>query len=262
MEPKPAHLGPAYAAQFWDETVAGAYFTRPPYPDEFFDLLEALFPGGPRVLLDLGCGTGDVAISMAPRADRVDAVDPSPAMLGVARSRKGADHPALRWIHAPAERFEFRGPYSLVVAAESLHWMDWEVVPARIAAALHPQGLLVLAVGRELVNVPWAADLANLIPTYSTNQDYHPYDLVTELTRRGAFQEVGRHTTRCVPFEQSIDDYIESVHTRNGFSRERMTREQASRFDRALRALVLPHCTRGFVQDETCATLVWGLPSA
>ena len=108
MKPKPSHLGPVYAAQFADLTVARAYATRPPYPPEFFDFLEGLIPEGPRVLLDLGCGSGDVAISMVGRAERIDAIDPSAAMLAVARSRPGADHRSLRWICSPAETFDFQ----------------------------------------------------------------------------------------------------------------------------------------------------------
>jgi len=47
QEPKPTHLGPQYASQFRDNSVAGAYAARPPYPDEVFDILEALMPGQP-----------------------------------------------------------------------------------------------------------------------------------------------------------------------------------------------------------------------
>ncbi len=261
MEQKPAHLGPDYAAQFGDESVARAYSTRPPYPAEFFDVMETLLPEGPRTLLDLGCGTGDVAIPLAERFDRVDAVDPSQAMLAVARSRPGADHPSLHWISGSAEEFEPRGPYSLVVAGESLHWMDWRVVPARIAAALHPEGFLALAIDRALLEVPWADDLAKLIPKYSTNKEFRPYDLVAELAQRGLFREVGRQTTGCLPFSQTIDDYVESFHTRNGFSRERMAPQQAAEFDRAVRSLVAVHCQNGNVQGHTSTTVVWGVPT-
>lgn len=70
------------------------------------------------------------------------------------------------------------------------------------------------------------------------------------------------YSTRPVPFEQTVDDYVESLHTRNGFSRERMTAECAAEFDEAVRALVLPHSTNGVVEEDTLATVVWGLPSA
>jgi hypothetical protein len=65
MLPKPAHLGPVYGAQFQDRSVADAYAARPPYPPEFFDIVESLLPPAgsePRRILELGCGTGDNVI--------------------------------------------------------------------------------------------------------------------------------------------------------------------------------------------------------
>ena len=56
--PKPKHLGPEYADQFKDESVASAYLYRPPYPAELFDVLDSLIQGKPRLILDMGCGTG------------------------------------------------------------------------------------------------------------------------------------------------------------------------------------------------------------
>jgi hypothetical protein len=139
--------------------------------------------------------------------------------------------------------------------------MDWAVVLPRIAAALRPGAFLAIADGRALADVPWSADLAPLIARYSTNREFRPYDLVAELTRRGLFGEVGRHRTRPAAFEQSVDDYVESFHTRNGFSRERMTPRAANEFDDALRALILPHCADGRIRGETRISLVWGSPS-
>jgi len=262
MEPKPAHLGPHYGAAFEADSIARAYHMRPPYPLELFDTLLKLQPTGPRSVLDLGCGTGEVALGLLGRVDQIDAVDPSEAMLRVARARVGGDDPSIRWICAAAESFEFRGPYSLIVAAESLHWMDWEVVLPKVAQALSERASLALALGRSLEDVPWRAGLAALMDEYSTNREYRPYDLVAELTQRGLFREVGRHATRPVAFQQSIDDYVESFHTRNGFSRVRMRRESAAEFDSALRELVSRSCSAGIVVGETVARVVWGVPLA
>ena len=38
--PKPKHLGPDYADQFKDRSVADAYVNYPPYPAEVFEVLE------------------------------------------------------------------------------------------------------------------------------------------------------------------------------------------------------------------------------
>src|SRR4051794_34210035 len=101
--PKPRGLGPQYAAQFGDVAVADAYRHRPPYAREVFDVLTSLVIGEPRAALDLGCGRGEIARELAPRVDRVDAVDASAAMIARGRALAGGDHPNLRWIVAPAE---------------------------------------------------------------------------------------------------------------------------------------------------------------
>lgn len=262
MIPKPAHLGRRYASQFDDESVALAYHTRPPYVPETFAILAGLLAPGPRLVLDLGCGTGDAALGIAPYADRVDAVDPSPAMLRVARGRPGADDPRLRWIQASAEAFRAGTSYSLIVAAESLHWTQWELVLPSLARALRPGAFLALVSGRELIDVPWSGELAGLIPRYSTNREYRPYDLVAELTQRGLFLEAGRRSTEPVAFAQTLEDYVLSFHTRNGFSRERMTRQGAREFDEALARIVEPHLRDGRVHGRNRALVVWGRPSS
>src|SRR5579862_4001127 len=126
MHPKPAHLGAAYAAQFQDAAVVAAYPNRPPYPAEVFDRLAALVVGPPAPVLDLGCGTGDLARPLAARTQQVrcvDAVDCSAPMLARARTLPGGDQPTLRWVLGAAESVSLNPPYGLVTAGESLHWM-------------------------------------------------------------------------------------------------------------------------------------------
>lgn len=260
MKPKPAHLGPRYAAQFLDERVARAYHTRPPYPAEVFEVLKYLADKQVLTVLDLGCGTGEIALNVIGWAERVDAVDSSREMLAIARSRPEAEGSCIRWVHSAAEEFEFEGPYGLVVASESLHWMDWQVVLTKIGASLSPGGQLALVVGRQFSGLPWQSELQSFIPEYSTNREYQPYDLVEELSERGLFAEQGRRVTSRVPYQQALDDYVESFHSRNGFSRERMGDSEASEFDARVRSTVLSYDSSGCVRGEVHASIVWGRP--
>lgn len=256
---KPAHLGPLYGAQFEDESIARAYQTRPPYPPSLFaQLADLMVSPGP--VLDLGCGTGDIALGLIDRVEHIDAVDPSAAMLRVARSRRGADRPGLRWIHASAETFSPTAAYALAVAGESFHWMDWPIVCGWLAPALLPDARLALVTERSFSGLPPSEGLGGVIARYSTNREYRPYDLVAELTSRGLFDEEGRSVTPPQPFAQSIDDYIESWHTRNGLSRERMPAADAVAFDAAIRDLVTQHCIGGEVRGTVTAAVVWGRP--
>ncbi len=258
--PKPAHLGPAYAAQFQDRSVVAAYHHRPPYPAAVFDILADLVVDDPRVVLDVGCGTGEIARQLAARVERVDAVDQSPGMMARGRLLPGGDLPTLRWIHASAEDAPLRPPYALVTAGASLHWMEWDVVLPRFRDALAPRAALAI-VDQQTLPTPWDADLARLIPRFSTNRDYRPYDLVAELMARRLFRRDGEERTASVPFTQAVDAYVESFHARNGFSRDRMGPQQAAAFDDALRALVSPHADAGKIELGIVGVVTWGQPA-
>jgi hypothetical protein len=46
-----------------------------------------------------------------------------------------------------SEEFDYPHIYDLVIAAESIHWMDWEVVFGRLATSMSANGRLAI-VGR------------------------------------------------------------------------------------------------------------------
>lgn len=263
MFSKPAHLGPSYGSQFADPSVAAAYRARPPYPSEFFRILNHLHaPSETRRILELGCGTGDVTIHLPDQAERIDAIDPSAEMIAEGLRREGGNDPRINWVCMSAEDAAFHGPYTLAIAAESLHWMEWTKVLPKIAATLAPDAVLVLAERDLNVPPPWDAELQQLISHYSTNRDFRRFDLVSELTTRGLFTEFGVRTTAAVPFVQSIEQHIEAMHSRNGFSRDRMDPVSAEEFDRSFRRSMETYCPDGFASFETVVSVVWGQPIA
>jgi len=259
MPPKPKHLGPEYAAQFQDQSMADVYQQRPPYPAEVFSILADLISDTPRAVLDIGCGDGVIARKLIDRVERVDAVDFSQAMIAQGQRLPGGDHPKLRWIAGRAEDAPLHPPYALITAGASLHWMDWEVVFPRFRQMLTSNGLLAIV---DLLELPeaWSAAVQQLIPRYSTNQDYLPYDLVEELEQRHLFKKHGEQRTTPILFGQSIDAYIESFHSRNGFSRERMRPEMAAAFDAEVKNVLTASCRLGLVPFHIVGVVVWGTP--
>jgi ubiquinone/menaquinone biosynthesis C-methylase UbiE len=257
---KPRHLSPQYAEQFADQSVVRAYTARPPYPAALFEVLRELLPGPRERALELGCGTGDLTYGLAQYVAALDAIEPAPAMLAAAVRRQTKVPRHIRFMLATAEAFEPRETFGLVVAAESLHWMDWDKVLPKIARWLTPQGKLAIVTTRQLGGLPWETALRDLIAHHSTNQEYRPYDLISELVQRGLFEEHGRRTVVERGFNQSVADYVESFHSRNGFSRERMGAASADAFDAALRALVSAHTGDGTVSGDVSASVVWGRP--
>ncbi|HET7095533.1 MAG TPA: methyltransferase domain-containing protein [Thermomicrobiales bacterium] len=259
MRPKPDHLGPEFASQFRDPSVVAAYRHRPPYPDEVFDILADLLVA-PGTALDVGAGTGEIARRLVGRAATVDAVDPSAGMIAKGRGLPGGDRPSLRWIVGTAEAAPLRPPYGLIVAAASLHWMDWEIALPRFRDLLAPGGVLAIVELRATPN-PWDDALQRVIDRFSTNRRYRPYDLIVELSERGLFQELGRRAAAPVDFSQPVAAYVESFHARNGFSRDRMAPQAAAAFDTAVERLVVPHADAGSISLRIVGDVIWGQPA-
>ena len=258
--PKPKHLGPEYADEFKDRSVADAYVNYPPYPAEVFEILEGLTRDEPRIVLDIGCGTGELARPLAPLVDHVDAVDQSAAMIEIGRSRDGGDQANIRWVCQSVEDFAYDTRYSLIVAGASLHWMDWYEVLPRMAGALSERGYLAIVGGRGMDTTPWNDELSKIIPTYSTNKDYESYDLIDELERRRLFSVVGRKRTAPQEYRMSVDRYVEMFHARNGFSRQRMDAQSAAEFDAAVRELVAPFAVDHVLTFNVTTGITWGHP--
>lgn len=254
---RPPQWTPENASRFGDQTVVAAYHLRLPYPPEIHDELMKLIVDPHLPLLDIGTGTGEIARAMAPRVVRVDAVDMSETMLSRGRESPGGDSPNLRWIASRAEDFDGDGRYGLITAGDSLHWMDWDVVLPKLAGLLAPGGYLAI-VHRSDLAPAWQDDLAALIARYSTSRFYETFDLIAELERRGLFEVVGRFTSPERESRQSVDDYVESFHSRSSLSRENMPPDDVAAFDAGLRSLVAPWSADGFVRLRTVGEIVWG----
>ena len=70
---------------------------------------------------------------------------------------------------------------------------------------------------------------------------------------------IGVAATEPIAFVQSIDDYVDSIHARNGFSRDRMAPEAAAEFDAKVKALLQARYPDG-LQGEIRSSVVWGKP--
>ena len=259
MLQKPEYLATECAESFKDRSVVEAYRHRPPYPAEIFEILVELMKGEPRRVLDVGCGRGDVARNLVERVDGIDAVDFSEYMIEKGKSLLNGNHPGLHWLHGRVEEVTLNPPYALVTAGESVHWMDWNIVLPRFRDVLVPGGYLAL-VQRNTLPDPWFETLKEIIPRYSTNPKYQPYDMLEAWERHGLFHKVGERNTAPIPFMQSIEDYIEHYHSRSSFSRERMGPENAAAFDQEARRILEDVSNDGMLSLQVVGHIVWGNP--
>ena len=117
-----------------DKFVSAAkYYNRyrPQYPDELFELVKKHCDcNGTGRLLDLGCGTGFLAVPLSLCFAEVLGVDSSAEMLKEAEIfAKQQSCKNIKWLHKRAEKLgDELGYFDMVTAGRSMHWMDDTVI--------------------------------------------------------------------------------------------------------------------------------------
>lgn len=256
-------MSPAYPRElgraFEDAEVVRNYRYRQPYPREAFEILRELLVE-PRTVLDAGCGTGALTIGLARFAERVDAVDPSAAMLREARQMPGGDSERIRWILGAAETAPLNPPYGLVTAGASIHWMDADVVMPRFREALAPGGVLAIVNSESIyAGQEWRDELIALIRAFSPVAHHLEFvDLVRSLEASGHFARIGERAAVPVPYEQSLDDYMAMLASTSSLSRTTLG-SRTDDFERDARAILARHDMTS-VRAELVAEVVWGRP--
>jgi SAM-dependent methyltransferase len=256
-------MSPAYPRElgraFEDDEVARNYRFRQPYPPAVFAILKGLLVE-PRSVLDVGSGTGALTIGLARFAERVDAIDPSAAMLREARRMPGSDNERIRWTLGVAETVRLDPPYGLITSGASIHWMDPELVMPRFREALAPGGFLAIVNSESVYpKEEWRDELLGLIRAFEPASHHLEFvDLVRSLEASGHFVREGQRTAAPVPYEQSIDDYSAMLASTSALSRITLG-DRADEFARGARAIFARHAlTR--VRAELVAEVVWGRP--
>ena len=100
------------SASYADPRLAALYDALNP-PDASTAFYLGLTGPPPARILDMGCGTGQLACEFAARGHHVTGADPAAAMLAVARARPGGDR--VRWIQAGAAALATSARYDLII---------------------------------------------------------------------------------------------------------------------------------------------------
>jgi ubiquinone/menaquinone biosynthesis C-methylase UbiE len=131
-------------------------------------LVEAAGPADGARVLDVGCGTGIVARSAAPRVGargRVVGLDANEGMLAVARAQSAAIHPPIEWRQGSATTLPFPdGSFDLVLSQQMLQFAsDPSAALREMHRVLAPGGRAALLVCRPIAHCPDYATLADLL---------------------------------------------------------------------------------------------------
>jgi len=169
----------------WSRVYDAPWVQRLTYRPEQEAVLQRLRQGSPRRVLDLGCGTGQLASRIREALPRCDVVgcDFSRGML----SRAAARGPSLRWVQGDALRLPLRdASFDAAVSTEAFHWFP---DPAAALGELHrvlvPGGWLLIA----LVNPRF--ELFSRVAAETSTWIGEPFDWPTRERMRARVEAAG-----------------------------------------------------------------------
>lgn len=139
-------------------SVAEAYHRgRPGYPAE---AVRWMLGEEPRIVLELGAGTGKLTEVMVEQGHAVHAVEPDEEMLEILRR----EVPGSSAKQAVAEEIPANdNSVDVVVVGQAFHWFDHARALPEIARILKPEGEIALVWNSPDLRIPWVRRLCDLI---------------------------------------------------------------------------------------------------
>ena len=243
---------PEYRRDLYRGAAADYDRFRVPCPPALIgDLLARTGVRGGGRLLDLACGTGQIAFAMREAFAEVWAVDQEPDMVAFARAKAAG---GIRCVAAAAEEVDLPdAALDLVAIGNAFHRLRRDAVAGRVFRWLRPGGCLALlwSDAPHLGDAPWQRALAATFdwwtPPGRVPQGWDEPQRArpdVEVLRAAGFVAEGRHSFP-TPHRWTIEGLTGFAYSMSGLSRAALG-EHAARFERELADTL-----RGHALDQT-----------
>ena len=221
---------------------------RAPLPKQLLDEIISTFTlSGKGKLLDLGCGTGELAIPLAEYFDSVLALDPDEGMLqeGQKKSKK-AQVTNIRWQKKSSKDLPSLGEhFRLVTMGSSFHWMEQGLVLNQLFDLVEPSGGLAIVGGAKPLEFSSESSQRDKL-VQKVIQKYlgperragkhvynHPDMSFEEYLQESKFHNFKEHYYR-VELTRNIDEIVGNLFS-TSFASKRQLGNQVQDFEKELR---------------------------
>jgi ubiquinone/menaquinone biosynthesis C-methylase UbiE len=151
-----------YQRVLFDDIAERYDASRPGYPARVVDFITGTAGLGPgAVVLEIGCGTGQLTERLTSSRFRLTAIDIGPSMIAAAR-RRLADADVSFQVTSFEDLAAAAASLALVISSAAFHWIDPEVAFSKSARLLRPGGWLALLGTEERYDDPLEAALDDL----------------------------------------------------------------------------------------------------
>lgn len=170
-------------------------------PSSYWNHNSAYYPWviratrGCRRVLDVGCGTGELALMLARDGRYVTGIDPSAECI--ARANSNTTCANMRFVAASFDDFQTDDAFDAIAFVASIHHMDMDAAIAKAKALLAPGGAIAI-VGLASPSSPLdhAIDALCVIPSWASSR----------LHRMRTSEELGIPTSYAMPTMAQVRD--------------------------------------------------------
>ncbi|SFD61557.1 Trans-aconitate methyltransferase [Paenibacillus catalpae] len=169
-------------------------------------ILDWLNPKEGESILDLGCGTGDLAAEITGYGATVTGMDQSEAMIISARNK----YPDIHFLVGDGEQFSFDAPFDAIFSNAALHWMKNAAgVIESVREALKSGGRFVAEFGGKGNVDTFVQAFYEVMPRYSINPaERNPWffpsigEYTSLLEQHGFRVQIAEHFDRPTPLPE------------------------------------------------------------
>jgi ubiquinone/menaquinone biosynthesis C-methylase UbiE len=243
---------------------------RPGYPQEVFEVLRRSFGlSKNHRVLDLGCGTGQIALGISYLVNEVFAVDPQDDMLAKGRAlarMKGIGN--IRWLKGDSTtvaRFsEDFGSFDLATIARAFHWMKRKQVLDNLHKVIR-QGGGVAVIGDSPLGKSkplWWEVVDSVVKKWlgeerkaGTKGKYkHPTMRHEVVLQESSFRDFSQKNIYCERY-WSIDDIIGYLYS-TSYCSLRLIGDRRESFEKDLRECLLHRKPDGVFQEDVTVEIM------
>ncbi|NOU95816.1 methyltransferase domain-containing protein [Paenibacillus sp. LMG 31456] len=238
---------------------------RPLYPSSLIRFLVNKFSlNGEGRLLDLGCGTGQLALNFNHWFEEIIGIDTEPEMLEEA-NRLSNDNRVdnVTWVQGRAEeRAADWGSFGLIIIAKAFHWMDRELILEILYNSCDDNGGIAIINNENQEPSIWQLKVNEVVKRWlgderiAGNSTYTPPKERFEVTvAKSSFKNVERHALPSYSYTWTIDSIIGNLYS-TSFASKRLFGDNLERFENDLRSALLEINSAGVFTEELSVSVI------
>ncbi|MBE9918093.1 class I SAM-dependent methyltransferase [Paenibacillus donghaensis] len=241
---------------------------RPAYPSSLIRFIVDFFRlDGKGRMVDLGCGTGQLAMRFSDWFEEIIGVDPEEEMLMLARRLADINRLTnMNWIHGRAEEKAAEQPsFRLVTIAKAFHWMDREAVLNAVYPRLEEGGGIVITDNDQQDKEPlvWQQRVDEIMKAYLGPQRRAgqgtytpPKEKYEDTISKFPFRSVKKHTLPEYTHNWTIESILGNIYS-TSYGARHFFGERIEQFEAEMRsALHEIHPEGIFAEQISVQTIV------